>query len=88
MDALIQAQKVIRDQCFYFLIRCSFGRATGLVKAQWAPDGRTVLCFSDWGVSLGVPCTGTDKTTLAAARVTLVNNNRHCDLYSVSNPSR
>jgi len=24
----------------------------GLVKAEWAPDGRTVLCFSEWGVSL------------------------------------
>ena len=23
----------------------------GLVKAEWAPDGRTVLCFSEWGVS-------------------------------------
>ena len=25
--------------------------AEGLVKAEWAPDGRTVLCFSEWGVS-------------------------------------
>ena len=24
----------------------------GLVKAEWAPDGRTVICFSDWGVSI------------------------------------
>ena len=24
--------------------------AEGLVKAEWAPDGRTVLCFSEWGV--------------------------------------
>jgi hypothetical protein len=24
----------------------------GLVKAEWAPDGRTVVCFSDWGVSI------------------------------------
>jgi hypothetical protein len=23
----------------------------GLVKAEWAPDGRSVLCFSEWGVS-------------------------------------
>lgn len=22
----------------------------GLTKAEWAPDGRTVLCFSEWGV--------------------------------------
>lgn len=24
--------------------------AEGLVKAEWAPDGRNVLCFSEWGV--------------------------------------
>jgi hypothetical protein len=24
--------------------------AEGLVKAEWAPDGRTILCFSEWGV--------------------------------------
>ncbi|KAF4573059.1 Centrosome-associated WD domain-containing protein [Pleurotus pulmonarius] len=24
--------------------------AEGLVKAEWAPDGRTVLCFSEWGL--------------------------------------
>ncbi|KIM47892.1 hypothetical protein M413DRAFT_439574 [Hebeloma cylindrosporum] len=24
--------------------------AEGLAKAEWAPDGRTVLCFSDWGL--------------------------------------
>jgi hypothetical protein len=24
--------------------------AEGLVKAEWAPDGRNILCFSEWGV--------------------------------------
>ncbi|KAI0653693.1 YVTN repeat-like/Quino protein amine dehydrogenase [Cubamyces menziesii] len=24
--------------------------AEGLMKAEWAPDGRTVLCFSEWGL--------------------------------------
>ena len=24
--------------------------STGLVKAEWAPDGRNILCFSDWNV--------------------------------------
>ncbi|THU93629.1 YVTN repeat-like/Quino protein amine dehydrogenase [Dendrothele bispora CBS 962.96] len=24
--------------------------AEGLVKAEWAPDGRTVMCFSEWGL--------------------------------------
>ncbi|KAF8167781.1 WD repeat-containing protein 8 [Crassisporium funariophilum] len=35
--------------------------AEGLVKAEWAPDGRTILCFSDWGlrVSLWSITTGT-----------------------------
>ncbi|KAJ7492739.1 quinon protein alcohol dehydrogenase-like superfamily [Mycena latifolia] len=28
--------------------------AEGLVKAEWAPDGRTVLCFSQWGLRVGV----------------------------------
>jgi len=23
----------------------------GLLRAEWAPDGRHVLCFSEWGVS-------------------------------------
>jgi len=26
--------------------------AEGLTKAEWAPDGRHILCFSEWGVSL------------------------------------
>ena len=32
---------------------CSFDqfKRSGLVKAEWAPDGRTILCFSEWGVS-------------------------------------
>lgn len=26
----------------------------GLVKAVWAPDGRTILCFSEWGLRVTV----------------------------------
>ncbi|KAI0808176.1 YVTN repeat-like/Quino protein amine dehydrogenase [Fomes fomentarius] len=26
----------------------------GLVKAEWAPDGRTVLCFSEWGLRVTI----------------------------------
>jgi len=26
--------------------------AEGLLKAEWAPDGRHILCFSQWGVSV------------------------------------
>ena len=29
----------------------------GLTKAEWAPDGRTILCFSEWGVRLATACT-------------------------------
>ncbi|KAJ8083896.1 hypothetical protein PM082_002662 [Marasmius tenuissimus] len=28
--------------------------AEGLVKAEWAPDGRSILCFSEWGYKLYV----------------------------------
>jgi hypothetical protein len=27
----------------------------GLLRAEWAPDGRHVLCFSEWGVSHSIP---------------------------------
>lgn len=26
----------------------------GLLKAEWAPDGRHILCFSQWGVSIAL----------------------------------
>lgn len=25
--------------------------AEGLARAEWAPDGRSIVCFSEWGVS-------------------------------------
>lgn len=28
--------------------------AEGLVKAEWAPDGRTVVCFSEWGLRVSM----------------------------------
>ncbi|KXN83915.1 WD repeat-containing protein WRAP73 [Leucoagaricus sp. SymC.cos] len=28
--------------------------AEGLTKAEWAPDGRTILCFSEWGLRVTV----------------------------------
>ncbi|KAH7885892.1 WD repeat-containing protein 8 [Phlebopus sp. FC_14] len=28
--------------------------AEGLAKAEWAPDGRSILCFSDWGLRVTV----------------------------------
>ncbi|KIK96018.1 hypothetical protein PAXRUDRAFT_32676 [Paxillus rubicundulus Ve08.2h10] len=28
--------------------------AEGLVKAEWAPDGRNILCFSEWGLRVTI----------------------------------
>ncbi|PFH54782.1 hypothetical protein AMATHDRAFT_72548 [Amanita thiersii Skay4041] len=28
--------------------------AEGLVKAEWAPDGRSILCFSEWGIRVTI----------------------------------
>ena len=38
----------LRDESWNATIEAG---AEGLAKAEWAPDGRSVLCFSDWGVS-------------------------------------
>lgn len=58
------------------------------MKAQWAPDGRTVLCFSDWGVSLNTLSRNYPETILAAASLLMVINKRHRDIYPISYPSR
>lgn len=39
----------LRDEAWSARIEAG---SEGLVKAEWAPDGRTVLCFSEWGVSV------------------------------------
>ncbi|KAF8585584.1 YVTN repeat-like/Quino protein amine dehydrogenase [Ramaria rubella] len=39
----------MRDEAWHARIDAG---AEGLVKAEWAPDGRNVLCFSEWGASL------------------------------------
>lgn len=41
----------------------------GLVKAEWAPDGRTVVCFSEWGVSLA--CCFGPHSELSQLRVSM-----------------
>ena len=38
----------LRDQDWDGRIECG---AEGLTRAEWAPDGRSILCFSEWGVS-------------------------------------
>ncbi|TBU44554.1 WD repeat-containing protein 8 [Dichomitus squalens] len=37
----------LRDETWSARIKAG---SEGLVKAEWAPDGRTVLCFSEWGL--------------------------------------
>ncbi|GLB36033.1 putative WD40 repeats [Lyophyllum shimeji] len=43
---VVHLQK-LRDEEWNGRIDCG---AEGLVKAEWAPDGRTILCFSEWGL--------------------------------------
>lgn len=38
----------LMDEAWNARIECG---AEGLVKVEWAPDGRSILCFSEWGVS-------------------------------------
>jgi hypothetical protein len=38
------------DQISYLVV-LSDESYSGLVSAEWAPDGRTVVCVSEWGVS-------------------------------------
>ncbi|KAI8976292.1 WD repeat-containing protein 8 [Trametes punicea] len=37
----------LRDEAWSARIEAG---SEGLVKAEWAPDGRTILCFSEWGL--------------------------------------
>ncbi|KAI0034262.1 quinon protein alcohol dehydrogenase-like superfamily [Vararia minispora EC-137] len=41
----------MRDEQWHASIEAG---AEGLVKAEWAPDGRHVLCFSEWGLRVTV----------------------------------
>ena len=38
----------LRDESWSATIEAG---AEGLAKVEWAPDGRSILCFSEWGVS-------------------------------------
>ena len=44
----------MRDEQWHALIEAG---TEGLVKAEWALDGRHILCFSEWGVSYILPST-------------------------------
>ncbi|KAH9838777.1 YVTN repeat-like/Quino protein amine dehydrogenase [Rhodofomes roseus] len=37
--------------------------AEGLVKAEWAPDGRSIVCWSEWGLRVTVWSLVTDSAT-------------------------
>ncbi|KAI0788631.1 WD repeat-containing protein 8 [Abortiporus biennis] len=41
----------LRDETWNTSITCG---TEGLVKAEWAPDGRSILCFSAWGLRVTV----------------------------------
>jgi hypothetical protein len=43
----------------------------GLLRAEWAPDGRHVLCFSEWGVSHNIPRPVSRFILLSQLRVTI-----------------
>ncbi|KAG6851214.1 hypothetical protein H0H93_015224 [Arthromyces matolae] len=48
--AVVHIRK-LQDEDWTGRIDCG---AEGLVKAEWAPDGRTILCFSDWGLRVTI----------------------------------
>jgi hypothetical protein len=57
--------------------------AEGLIRAEWAPDGRHVLCFSEWGVSHRVihktPYSCASVPSLSHARLRIAAAPASCD---------
>ncbi|EKM54295.1 uncharacterized protein PHACADRAFT_123237 [Phanerochaete carnosa HHB-10118-sp] len=41
----------LRDEAWNARIDCG---AEGLAKVEWAPDGRSILCFSEWGLRVTI----------------------------------
>lgn len=58
----------------------------GLLRAEWAPDGRHVLCFSEWGVSHNIypPSCFPFHLTLPASCNHLVPCCRYSNVHTVS----
>ncbi|KAH0590872.1 WD repeat-containing protein 8 [Termitomyces sp. J132] len=52
--------KKLQDEDWTGRIDCG---AEGLVKVKWAPDGRTILCFSEWGLRVTVWSLATGAAT-------------------------
>lgn len=66
--------------------------AEGLARVEWTPDGRSILCFSEWGVSrhiFGWRRISVDVLILVVAPgYDMVACDGHRDLYSVPHPPR
>jgi hypothetical protein len=61
--------------------------AEGLSKAEWAPDGRSILCFSEWGVRLLFSLTGRALTSLLDQGLDMVSTHQPCHLHPISKTS-
>ena len=88
MAALTLALKVTSDVAYVTLM--TMVRA-GLVKAEWAADGRTILCFSQWGVSslsVLMSLVLIPHSRHVVARHFVVFGNLHRYIYTVSCSSR
>lgn len=59
----------------------------GLVKAEWALDGRTVVCFSEWGVSLAVLFWASFRT-FSVTYFNVVFDHGECYIHSISHSYR
>lgn len=78
---IIEAFK-LRDETWNARIEAG---AEGLLKAEWAPDGRHILCFSQWGVSRHYILMLLSCLRSSASSYSLVSNHRQCHLHTVSN---
>jgi hypothetical protein len=45
--------------------------AEGLARVEWAPDGRSILCFSEWGVGRCILLTDSYRVQRSQLRVTI-----------------
>lgn len=82
--AIVQVFK-LRDETWTAHIQAG---AEGLVKAEWAPDGRNILCFSEWGVStLALHRLPMHTAPVTAPHYYLVHRVRNRHIYSIPRSS-
>lgn len=64
--------------------------AEGLVKAEWASDGRHILCFSEWGVSshlsISIPVFTSSVVPVTGDHMVITHGGG--DLHTISNSPR